>query len=83
MTEELQGLIEHAWRVGNGDPLTAIYMLREWTGLRLSEAARIIQDSPHPDRSGSVCPGCRNYGLVDDGPVVTCTICGDTFVERS
>ena len=46
MTEELQGLIEHAWRVGNGDPLTAIYMLREWTGLRLSEAARIIQESP-------------------------------------
>jgi hypothetical protein len=50
---ELRDLAERAWNESNGDQMTAIKLLRDWSGLSLVNAIDVIEET----RPETVRPG--------------------------
>jgi hypothetical protein len=50
---ELRDLAERAWNESNGDQMTAIKLLRDWSGLSLVNAIDVIEEiTPETPRPG-------------------------------
>ena len=43
--DELDDLAERAWNESNGDVMTAVKLLRDWSGLSLANAISVIDET--------------------------------------
>jgi hypothetical protein len=64
--DEAHALAERAWRRGNGDFMSAVKELRNWTGLSLVKAIKIIEAA----KPGFARPGQRLSLRDKDGRVI-------------
>lgn len=43
--EKIRELAQRAWHASNGDTMTAVKLLRDWSGLSLVKAAEVIEET--------------------------------------